>query len=282
MEHGKTRGKRIVFHLVDGTVEGLITARLTNWNVKGFKIPRNKVRKCEQDVMKDAGVYFLICQDDDGTDSVYIGEAANVLNRLKQHLKDNNSNIFYWHTAIGVVGDDLTKDWTRYLENRFVEIVNECGRYRIRTQKTHKNTVVTEDEIDCMEEFIDTSKILIEVLGYKNLVSVPKTTDSTVYLNCKGKGASAKGYVSATGFTVLKGSTVCDPPAPSFKEKKTKCYYEQKMHLQENGIIKNQEFTRDEEFSSPTAAAAIILGRSANGRIEWKTADGVKLKDLEL
>ena len=41
------------------------------------------------------------------------------------------------------------------------------------------------------------------------------------------------------------------------------------------------EFAKDVEFSSPSAAAAVIEGGSANGLIEWKTQDGKILKDLE-
>jgi len=41
------------------------------------------------------------------------------------------------------------------------------------------------------------------------------------------------------------------------------------------------EFVRDVQFSSPSAAAAVIEGGSANGLIEWKTKDGVTLKELD-
>jgi hypothetical protein len=41
------------------------------------------------------------------------------------------------------------------------------------------------------------------------------------------------------------------------------------------------EFTKDAAFSSPSAAAAVIEGGSANGLIEWRTKDGKVLKELE-
>lgn len=40
-------------------------------------------------------------------------------------------------------------------------------------------------------------------------------------------------------------------------------------------------FTRDAEFSSPSAAAAVIHGGSANGLIAWKTESGKSLKQLD-
>jgi len=38
---------------------------------------------------------------------------------------------------------------------------------------------------------------------------------------------------------------------------------------------------QDAEFSSPSAAAAVIHGGSANGLIAWKTKDGKSLKKLD-
>ena len=274
-------GKAIELFLVNGTAESLITAELSNWNGKAIKIPRTEVSSCERDDIKGVGVYFLICQEDDGTDSVYIGEAENVLDRLTQHLRDFQSGKekYYWNTAVIFVGRDLNKALIRYLENRFVEIAKECGRYTVLTKNTYKNTVLKEAQIASMEEFIDNVKILINTLGYKVLVPVPKANDETIYLYCKGSGASAKGFVSAGGFTVLEGSTVSDHTVPSL-ETKGKSYYNLRNALIKDGTISDRVFTRDYEFKAPSTASAVILGHTSNGNVDWKTADGVKLKDL--
>ena len=274
-------GKAIELFLVNGTAESLITAELSNWNGKAIKIPRTEVSACDREDIKGVGIYFLICQEDDGTDSVYIGEAENVLDRLTQHLRDYQSGKekYYWNTAVIFVGRDLNKALIRYLENRFVEIAKECGRYTILTKNTYKNTVLKEAQIASMEEFIDNVKILINTLGYKVLVPVPKANDETIYLYCKGSGASAKGFVSAGGFTVLEGSTVSDHTVPSL-ETKGKSYYNLRNALIKDGTITDRVFTRDYEFTAPSAASAVILGHTSNGNVDWKSADGTKLKDL--
>ena len=274
-------GKAIELFLVNGTAESLITAELSNWNGKAIKIPRTEVSACDREDIKGVGIYFLNCQEDDGTDSVYIGEAENVLDRLTQHLRDYQSGKekYYWNTAVIFVGRDLNKALIRYLENRFVEIAKECGRYTILTKNTYKNTVLNEAQIASMEEFIDNVKILINTLGYKVLVPVPKANDETIYLYCKGSGASAKGFVSAGGFTVLEGSTVSDHTVPSL-ETKGKSYYNLRNALIKDGTISDRVFTRDYEFKAPSAASAVILGHTSNGNVDWKTADGTKLKDL--
>ena len=274
-------GKAIELFLVNGTADSLITAELSNWNGKAIKIPRTEVSGCDRDDIKGVGLYFLMCQEDDGADSVYIGEAENVQDRLVQHLRDYQSGKekYYWNTAVVFVGRDLNKALIRYLENRLVEIAKDCGRYAILTKNTYKNTVLKEAQIASMEEFIDNVRILINTLGYKVLVPVPQAGDDTEYLYCKGSGASAKGFVSAGGFTVLKGSTVSDHVVPSL-ETRGKTYFNLRNALVKEGIIAERVFTRDYEFNAPSAASAVVLGHTSNGNVDWKTADGKKLKEI--
>lgn len=274
-------GKSIELFLVNGTAEGLVTAELSNWNGKSIKIPRTGVLGCDREDVKGAGVYFLFCQEESGDDSVYIGEAENVLDRLNQHLRDYHSGKekYYWNTAVVFVGRDLNKALIRYLENRLVEIARDSKRYIVLTRNTYKNTVMKESQIAVMEEFIENVKILISTLGYKVLVPAPQATDETVYLYCKGSGANAKGFVSAGGFTVLKDSVISDHIVPSL-ETSGKTYYILRNKLELDGTISDRIFTRNYEFSAPSAASAVILGHTSNGNIDWKTADGTKLRDL--
>ena len=81
-------GKSIELFLANGTADSLITAELSNWNGKAIKIPRIEVSDCKHDDIKGAGIYFLFCKEDDDSDSVYIGEAKNIQERLIQHLRD--------------------------------------------------------------------------------------------------------------------------------------------------------------------------------------------------
>ena len=222
-----------------------------------------------------------MCQENDGTDSVYIGEAENVIDRLRQHLRDYQSGkeTFYWNTAVAFVGNDLNKALIRYLENRFVEIAKECGRYTILTKNTYKNTVLKESQIASMEEFVDNVKVLINTLGYKILVPAPKADNNTVYLRCKGASANATGFVSAGGFTVVSGSTISDHTVPSL-ETKGSSYYRLRNTLISEGVIVDGAFVKDYEFSAPSAASAVVLGHTSNGNLDWKTDDGTPLKNL--
>lgn len=118
-------GKSIELFLVNGTADSLITAELSNWNGKAIKLPRIEVASCSRADISQAGVYFLFCKEDDGADSVYIGEAENVKERLVQHLRDYQSEKekFYWNTAVILWAETLT---------RHLSDISKIGSLRLR------------------------------------------------------------------------------------------------------------------------------------------------------
>ena len=82
-------GRSIELFLANGTADSIVTAELSNWNGKAIKIPRIEISDCNRKDLQEPGVYFLFCKDEDNdVDSVYIGEAKNVKERLVQHLRD--------------------------------------------------------------------------------------------------------------------------------------------------------------------------------------------------
>ena len=50
-------GKSIELYLVNGIIDGLIIAELSNWNGKAINFPRNKVLSCEFDDIVKTEVY---------------------------------------------------------------------------------------------------------------------------------------------------------------------------------------------------------------------------------
>lgn len=274
-------GKSIELFWVNGTADGIVTAELSNWNGKGIKIPRTEISSCNREDIRKTGVYFLLCQEDDGTDSVYIGEAENIYERLIQHISDykTGKEKYYWNTAVVFIGSDLNKALIRYVENRLVEIAKECNRYVILTKNTYKKTIIKESQIASMEEFINNLSVLLNAMGYKVLEPMPKPSDTTPYLYCKSGQADAKGFVSSGGFTVMSGSKVSDHLAASFKTG-AKSYYELRKKLESDGTIVEGTFVKNYEFSAPSAASAVVLGRSSNGKSDWKTDNGFSLFNL--
>lgn len=111
-------------------------------------------------------------------------------------------------------------------------------------------------------------------------MSAPKADDRTVYPYCRDSKVSAKGFVSSGEFTVLVGSIVSNHTAPSL-ETRGKTYYNLRNTLTKDGIIADGMFTKDYEFRAPSAASAVILGHTSNGKAEWKTKCVVKLGEID-
>ena len=266
-------GKAIELFLVNGTSEGIVTATLSNWNGKAVKIPRTDVQDCTREDIAGIGMYFLFCENARGADSVYIGESENVLDRLRQHIRDyeRDTEKYYWSTAVVFVGTDLDKAMIRYAENRFVCDARRYRQYQVLTKNTYGSTVMKESQIATMDEYLENARTLLHVMGYA-VFAEPRDADKTVReMRCFGNGAEAAGHFSTGGFTVLRGSLVSDHESQSFMTR-ARGYYELKRKLEESGVIKKRKFTVDYEFRSPSAAASVVLGRSANGKKEWVIA----------
>lgn len=278
-------GKTIELFLVNGTADSLVTAELSNWNGKAIKIPRIEVASCVRNDLKQTGVYFLFCKDDDGEDAVYIGEAENVKDRLVQHINDyqQDKEKYYWSTAVVFTGTDLNKALIRYLENRLVGIARDAKRYRVLTQKTYK-TKLKESQVAMMEEFLDNIRVIINALGYKVLEHVRQGTNEDqletrqVYSFSIG-GASAQGVVTPEGFVLLQGAKINEKT--SEKSLGSGAARLRLRLISDTDKVKDCTTIEDILFSSSSAASNFVLGYSVSGPMTWKLPDGRCLRDIE-
>lgn len=102
----------------------------------------------------------------------------------------------------------------------------------------------------------------------------PNAEELSVYL-LAGRGGNANGYPSDNAeFTVNYGSKISNDISEGFQEG----YGRLRNELIDNGTIVNNVFCKDYLFKSPSAAAAVVLGRSSNGRKEWVLLDGRSLE----
>ncbi len=143
-----------------------------------------------------------------------------------------------------------------------------------------------ESDREDMEVFLEKIYQLLPVLGVEMLVTAASkaaTDAEKEMLYCEIKGLKARGRLTPNGFLVLKGSQAV------LHERKSAQKYpwalNMRQRLKDEGVLSVSEdhlvFTRDEEFSSPSAAAAVVHGGHANGLIAWKNKDGRTLKEIE-
>lgn len=285
------KSKNFNLFLMDGEVTGRIKCTLLNWTGLAYKIPRSLLDSCKirQD-LKQSGVYFLFFKNDDGQDEVYIGQAGvrknkeGILHRVLEHLKDE----FYFTDVVIITTQNNSFGPTEisYLENKFTNLAKEAQRYIVKNENEPNPGNVTEEKESELEDFVEYSKMVLGVLGYKIFVplinnALTSTTEEIYNLNSKTKKSNyvikAKCKRTNEGFVVLKDSMI----EINDSETLPKSIKLLRDNLRENNEIVNGRITKDYLFNSPSYAAMFILGMSRNGRTEWKNKEGLTLKELD-
>ena len=273
-------GKTIKIFLIDGDPNGRMSCELSNWTGKAYKIPRIKIKDCsDRSDLNTTGVYLLFGKNEEGNDLVYIGEAENVLVRLNQHLSSKD----FWKETIVFISKDenLNKAHIKYLENRLHDLGTKTNRYVIENGCIPTLSSISESDRAEMEEFIENIKLMVNTLGHKVFedkreLSTSRKDKELLYIK-SSRGCDAIAEQTSEGFLVLQGSKIADSVTPSI----SKSIKDVRLDLINKNIIVDYEFKEDYIFSSPSYAATIVMGRSANGLTEWKTIDGRILKSLE-
>ncbi len=275
----------IKLFLVHGDPKRLRTAELSNWSGKAVAGPRSEFDGIlAREESQQSGVYLLTGTDPEtGKHAIYIGEAECIKDRIKAHLAKD-----FWNQIVYFVSKDenLTKSHIRYVEGRLIEQAHRANRC-IVTNGQSSGAKLPESDREDMEVFLEKVYQLLPVLGVELLVAVsakqsPGQKKQEV-LHCDIKGLKALGYLVPNGFLVLKGSEAVYKERPSVEKWPWPKNMRQKFLEDGALIVKGDrlEFAEDIEFSSPSAAAAVIHGGHANGLTAWKNAKGRTLKDME-
>jgi len=157
----------------------------------------------------------------------------------------------------------------------------EVGRYELDNGQVPPNsTHVTEPMVAELLDIFDTMRMLISTLGYPVFEPIVKPSTPSHLFFVRGGGSEGKGELVEDGFVIFEGSRARMEVVPSA----TNAVKPQRDKLIASGVMEERDgeyiFTQDFLFSSPSTAAAIVLGRSANGWIEWKDDYGQTLSDV--
>ncbi len=275
----------IKLFLPHGDAKRFRVGEVSNWNGKALAAPRTELDDLLlREETQSAGVYFLFGADPENGDALaYIGEAEIIRDRINQHKAKD-----FWNTVVLFVSKDenLTKAHIRYLENRLLQATKEIGRYRLENTNA-SNPKLPESDREDMEVFLSRIQQVLPVLGFDLLTPISGSTKSSKpqkELFCKNKGAVARGRRTEGGFVVFKDSTAVSAACPSAETQHPYVVALRKRLIQEGALSLKDgflEFTKDAEFDSPSAAAAVIHGGGANGLTAWKDTSGKTLKAIE-
>lgn len=281
MKGNQRRGFSIRIFLADGQPDGLKIIEKSNWTGCGVVCPRPIFSEARgRREFSRTGVYILVGPSGKSDlPQIYIGEGDPIRPRLEQHASKKD----FWTTVFFFTSKDenLNKAHVQFLEARLIDLANEAKRCDLENSNKPQLPSLSEADSAEVEGFLDEMLLCFPVLGLSIFEKPSQRSPQAKQFLIAAKGLKASGYETPQGFVVASGSEAATDEAPSIQSFLT----ELRKSLVDSGILKVEGncyiFTQDYLFNSPSTAAGVVLGRSANGRIEWQTKEGRSLKAIQ-
>lgn len=264
-------------------------AEITTRIVRVIEVPRSQLADfLKMPEAQQVGVYLLMGElSEAGLPRTYIGQSGSVGKRLEQHHQNKD----FWNRAFVVISltNSLTQTHALFLEWLAIAEATKAGRYGLENGNTGSQPYTPAPlQADC-HEIHETAATLLATLGqhiFEPLTSAPTAKGIVELFYCKGSGADGVGEYTTEGFVVHKGSKGRAEIVPSIQGTS---HERMRSQLITEGVLTEIAgsagsllvFTRDHLFSSPSTAAMTVMGRSANGWVEWKTASGKTLDEVK-
>ncbi len=273
--------KTIQIFLPGGDPRGIRVAEITTRIVQVIEVPRSLLGEFMKMPESDqVALYFLFGEAEDGTEQkVYIGQTGDLRARLTKHNKEKE----FWQRALVLISrtHSLTQTHALYLEWHCLQASRMAGRYADENGNGGSKPYTPAPlQADCMEIY-DTGHSLLATLGFPIFDPVAKPTEAapaTEKFFCRGSSTNGQGLYTQEGFVVLKGSVGRRENVPSIIGTAGERL---RLRLVESGVMREVGdeviFEKDHLFRSPSMAALALMGRTCNGWMDWKTADGKTL-----
>lgn len=289
----------VLFQLLDGTTTGPIRVELGDfWSGLAYRIPKKMLAVCKDcDELNFCGIYFLFGNyDETGEKRVYIGQVRerkngeSLLDRLAEHDRSGSKDFCSEIVFFTVQQNKLGPTELCYLENRFWNLAREANRYRLMNGNEPSIGNATEAKRVSLEKFIEKAKILINLIGFRvfepvsSATAVVEAQEAQFVLKKQGRNG---GYAQAGGrwangkFVVLKGSKIIAVTRSGLPKRER----DRRKVLKKKGKLEAAAdgsllLKADQQFDSPSAAGAFVLGGSCNGRTEWQTPEGKTFAEI--
>jgi hypothetical protein len=275
-------GSTIHLYLTDGRPSGIRVVEKDNWSGIGVDSSRADLSTAKRrPEFERCGVYLLVGEEESsGFPALYVGEADDLGNRITTHA----SRTDFWTRLVLFTDKDgsLNKAHAKHLEARLCAIGWSVKRCELKNVVPPRLPNLSDSDKDFAERFLQEMLIVLPVIGITSFhVSTLPETPAPPLLKLDGSPASANGYETSEGFRVLAGGKAKAAEVPSIHGRTS----DLRASLVENGVLVKDGnvliFTQDYVFDSPSEAAAVLLGRSVNGREKWLSANGRTLKELQ-
>jgi len=279
--------------------KNLKSAELSNWTGKAYIGERKHIKLIQTiDELSVPGVYFLLKESNSEIiKNIYIGEADEVNKRLNNHFTQKD----WWDDFIIFISKDttLTKAHVRWLENKLYDIAKlNPSTITIENSSVPTGSKLPASDIDDMNEFLDNMIFILDNLG---IIDFTKTSvkdeiinvkiGNIFYLNLTAERVDEKGeilqgklIITTNSYRLLAGSYIEKEERASFSKH---TYQQLRKQFENDTYLENSKYAgciilkKDIDFTSSSAAAAVVKNRAVNGPKEWHLKDGKKLDDYE-
>jgi hypothetical protein len=273
-------GRSLELFFIDGRPDGMLTAEVFNWTGHVLMTPRIQLGEAlRRDEAQYTGVYLLLGEKE-GVPLAYIGEAEDVSERIRNH----DARKDWWTQAVLITSaaNNLNKAHVKFLEARLVEQARAAGKIELENGNTPPRPGLSEAAHANMEVFLDYVMLVLPALRIDiflrntrpplaTTAQITMETAPTFELKSERHGLHATAQLVNGEFVVQAGSRA----RARWSEASLDHNYAQlPAELIKAGVLVEQEgyrvFTANYAFRSPSAAAAVIFGRPANGPNDWK------------
>lgn len=299
-------GITISLGLEDGSHSGVRVAEITGWDGYAVAGPKSKLEiLLRRDRVDLPGVYILAGLD---RSSRQLAVCIEQCYSVAKCIPFNHSNFEreFWTQIYCITCTDskFDKATALHVKSELIARVRRAGHALILDSGASEESSLSKDAIFQAEDFLQKIELVLPTLGldifqqrqrsrgfednsYPNSLNpIPSVGDKHDYSETWSKSEeldeAESNYPAVWGFmgararihgketTVMAGS-----PVTYWNGTDADGYAALQHSLADNGTIRwttetSGVLTRDVEFKSPSAAASVIIGRSADGRISWK------------
>lgn len=267
----------------DGRPDGLVTAEVFGWTGHLLKLPRTRLPEALTRTEAGYTGAYLLLAEEDGKSLLYIGETDELGTRFRQHEAGKD----WWTHAIWITtaANKLNKAHARYLEARLFEEAQKVGQAELRNGQKPSRPSLSEAEVANMEAFLAQVITALPALRVDVFIEnarpaatsapTPQIVGTVQRFRLENRKHKLEAFavVRDGEFIVEKGSAA----RKNWESVHRRSYAHLFEELKRSGKLVEQgdicRFAENIAFNSPSAAAAIVDGRPANGTIEWVTTD---------
>jgi hypothetical protein len=276
-------GISIQIFLPDGSPDGARLVYKSHWTGIAVASPRARYAKLrlDREELHRPGVYVLVGPAEDVRYEmrIYVGESEDPQVRLDSH----HANKDFWNRLVMFTsfGQALNKATIRYLEARLLKLAAGAGRAELDNGNVPGLPPLSEPDAADADSFLEDMLVIFPILGVSVFEPLEQTATAS-RLMLEGPNATAEGAETEDGFVVFAGAQARAAMVESMPEWAANLRHS----LVQSGVLvpgnggATLELTTDHVFSSPSAAAAVLMGRSAAGPLEWKQTSGRTLRQI--